>query len=341
MNPARVPQAPSSFPVMERRTFLAMASGSLLAAPLAAEAQQARKVWRIGYLGYAYPSQARDLDAFRERLRDLGYVERQNLVIESRSAESSFERLSALAAELVNLKLDVIAAIGNRTIMALMRATQTIPIVMISGGDPVGTGLVSSLAHPGGNVTGLSNLAEGLSAKWLELLTETAPGITRVGVLMESAGSAHATFLREIKAAGQRTGIAVFGLEVQGRDDIERAFAALTRKRAQGLIVLPNPITLTHQIQIVELAAKNRLRAMYPYGEFTESGGLMAYSTNRTELYRRSATFVDKILRGAKPADLPIERPTKFDLVINLKTAKALGLTIPRSLLQRADRVIE
>jgi len=325
---------------MDRRAFLAGAA-ALVAAPLAAEAQQATKVWRIGYLGYTYPSQARDLDAFRERLRDLGYIERKNLVIESRSAELSFERLPALAAELVSLKLDVIAAIGNRTIMALMRATQTIPIVMISAGDPVGTGLVSSLAHPGGNVTGLSNLAEGLSAKWLELLTEAAPGITRVGVLMEPAGSAHATFLREIKTAGQRTGIAVFGLEAQGRDEIERAFVALTRERAQGLIVLPNPITLTHQTQIVELAAKNRLRAMYPYGEFTQGGGLMAYSTNRTELYRRSATFVDKILRGAKPADLPIERPTKFELVINMKTAKALGLTIPPSLLARADQVIE
>ena len=222
-----------------------------------------------------------------------------------------------------------------------MRATQTIPIVMISAGDPVGTGLVSSLAHPGGNVTGLSNLAEGLSAKWLELLTETAPGITRVGVLMEPAGSAHATFLREIKTAGQRTGIAVFGLKAPGRDDIERAFAALTRERAQGLIVLPNPITLTHQTQIIELAATNRLRAMYPYGEFAESGGLMAYSTNRTELYRRSATFVDKILKGARPADLPVEQPTKFELVINLKTAQALGLTIPQSILARADQLIQ
>jgi putative ABC transport system substrate-binding protein len=326
--------------VIDRWAFI-VGGVTALAAPLAAAAQQATKVWRIGYLGYAYPSQARDLDVFRERLRDLGYVERKNLVIESRSAESSFERLPALTSELVSLKLDVIAAIGNRTIVALMQATQTIPIVMISGGDPVGTGLVSSLAHPGGNVTGLSNLAEGLSAKWLELLTETGPGITRVGVLIEPRGSAHATFLREIKTAGQRAGIAVIRLEVQGRDDIERAFATLRRARAQGLIVLPNPITLAQQTQIVELAAKNRLRAMYPYGEFTESGGLMAYSANRTELYRRSATFVDKILRGAKPANLPIERPTTFELVINMKTAKALGLTIPPSLLQRADQVIE
>jgi ABC-type uncharacterized transport system substrate-binding protein len=243
---------------------VALALG-LLALPLTSETQQATKVWRIGYLGYAYPTEARDLEAFRQRLRDLGYVEGKNLVIESRLAESSFERLPALAAELVSLKVDVIAAYGNQTIMALTRATQTIPIVMIVAGDPVGTGLVRSLAHPGGNVTGL----------------------------------------------------------------------------AQGLIVLPNPVTLMHQAQILELAAKDRLPPMYPWREFTGSGGLMAYSTNRAEMYRRSVTFVDKILRGAKPADLPIEQPTKFELVINLKTAKALGLTIPPSVLLRADRVIE
>jgi putative ABC transport system substrate-binding protein len=325
---------------MDRRAFLAGAA-ALLAAPLAAEAQPAGKVWRIGHLGYAYPTEARDVEVFRQRLRDLGYVEGKNLVIESRSAGSSFERLPALAAELVRLKMDVIAAFGNRTIVALMRETHTIPIVMISAGDPVGVGLVSSLARPGGNVTGLANLAEGLSGKWLDLLTQTVPGMTRVGVLMAPDGPAHATFLREIKTAGQRTGIAVLGLDARGHDDIERAFAALTKTRAQGLIVLPNPVTLSHQAQIVELAAKNRLAAMYPYGEFTESGGLMAYSTNRSEMYRRSATFVDKILKGAKPADLPIEQPTKFELVINLKTAKALGLTIPPSLLLQADQVIE
>jgi len=313
----------------------------IVAVPLVSEAQQATKVWRIGYLGYAYPTQARDLEAFRQRLRDLGYVEGNNLVIESRSAESSFERLPALAAELVSLKVDVIAAFGNATIVALKRATQTIPIVMITAGDPVGTGLVSSLARPGGNVTGLSSLGEGLSAKWLELLTQTVPGMTQVGVLMAPNAPNHANYLREIKTAGQRTGIAVLGLDARGRDEIERTFAALTKARAQGFIVLPHPATLTHQTRIVELAAKNRLPAMYPWREFTESGGLMAYSPNRTEMYRRSATFVDKILKGAKPADLPVEQPTKFELVINLKTAKALGLTVPRSLLLRADQVIE
>jgi len=237
--------------------------------------------------------------------------------------------------------VDVIAASGNATILALMQATKTIPIVMISSGDPVGAGLVGSLAHPGGNVTGLANLGEGLSAKWLELLTQTVPGITRVGVLMVPNTPAHATYLRDIKSAGQRTGIGILGLEVRGRDEIEGAFTALTKAHTQGLVVLPNPVTLTNQAQIVELAAKNRLPAMYPWPEFTEAGGLMAYSTNRTDMYRRSAAFVERILKGAKPADLPIEQPTKFELVINLRTAKALGLTIPPPLLQRADQVIE
>jgi putative ABC transport system substrate-binding protein len=332
--------------MLTRAAFAVVLALGLVALPLASEAQQATKVWRIGYLGPAYPTEVRALEAFRQRLRDLGYVEGKNLVIESRVAESSFERLPALAAELVSLKLDVIAAIGNAAIGALTRATQTIPIVMILAIDPVGTGLVSSLAHPGGNVTGLSTFGEGLSAKWLELLTQTVPGITRVGVLGAQNSAAQitilqATFLREIKTAGQRAGIAVLGLEARGRDDIERTFAALTKARAQGLIVLPNPVTLMHPTQIIELAAKNRLPAMYPWREFTESGGLMTYSTNRAEMYQRAATFVDKILRGAKPADLPVEQPTKFELVINLKTAKALGITIPPSVLLRADQVIE
>jgi putative ABC transport system substrate-binding protein len=329
-------------PTMIRRAALGVALAvGILALPLASEAQQATKVWRVGYLGYEHPTQARDLETFRQRLRDLGYVEGKNLVIESRVADSSFERLSALVAERVSLKRDVIAAYGNTTITALKRATQTIPVVMILAGDPVGAGLVSSLAHPGGNVTGLSNLAEGLSAKWLELLTQTVPGIVRVGVLMDPSARPHATFLQEIKTAGQRTGIAVLELKARGRDDIEGTFVALTKARTQGLIVLPTPVTLGHRAQIVELAAKNRLPAIYPWPEFTESGGLMAYSPNRTEMFRRSATFVDRILKGAKPADLPVEQPTTFELVINLKTAKTLGLTIPRSLLLQADRVIE
>jgi putative tryptophan/tyrosine transport system substrate-binding protein len=330
----------SGMMIMRAALIVALVFG-ILTSPLASEAQQTTKVWRIGYLGYAYPREATDLEAFRQRLRDLGYVEGKNLVIEARGAESSVEWLPALAAELVSLKLDVIAARGNQTIVALKRATQTIPIVMISASDPVGTGLVSSLAHPGGNVTGLSSLAQGPSAKGLELLTQTVPGMARVGVLMAPNAPTHPTYLREIRTAGQRTGIAVLGVEARGRDEIERAFAELAKARAQGLIVLPSPVTVTHQMQIVKLAGKHRLPAMYPWLEFTESGGLMAYSANRTEMFRRSATFVDKILKGAKPADLPIEQPTQFELVINMKTAKTLGLTIPPAVLLRADRVIE
>jgi putative tryptophan/tyrosine transport system substrate-binding protein len=326
---------------VDRRTFIGAVAGGLLATPLVTEAQGTGKVWRIGYLGYGYPTEVKDLEVFRQRLRELGYVEGKNLVIESRSAESSYERLPALAAELVSLKLDVIAAVGNTAIVAVTRATQAIPIVMIIVVDPVGTGLVSSLAHPGGNVTGLSNLGEGLSAKSLELLTQTVPGIKRVGVLMARNAPGHPTYVREIKAAAQRAGIVVLGVEARARDDIARTFGVLTKARLQGLIVLPHPVTFTHQTEIVELAAKNRLPAIYPSREFTESGGLMAYSTNRREMYRRSASYVDKILKGAKPGDLPIEQPTEFELVINLKAAKAIGLTIPPSLLQRADQVIE
>ena len=326
---------------MDRRTFIGSLAGGFLSVPRPAVAQRTTKVWRVGYLEYSYPTRERDMGVFRQRLRELGYVEGKNLAIESRVVDPGFENVRALATELVGLKADVIAASGNATIAALIQATRTIPIVMISSGDPVGAGFVSSLAHPGGNVTGLANLAEGLSAKWLELLTQTAPGITQVGVLMVPDTSAHVTYLKEIKSTAQRTGIAVRELEVRSHDEIERAFTGLAKARAQGLIVLPNPVTLTNQVQIVELAAKNRLPVMYPWPEFIESGGLMAYSSNRHETYRRAADFVDRILKGAKPAELPIEQPTKFELVVNLRTARALGLTIPAALLQRADRVIE
>ena len=325
--------------MIDRRAFITAVTGGMLI-PRRGAAQPAR-VARIGVLTGASEAGTPKFEAFRQGLRDLGYVEGKNLVIESRLTDSTFAGLPAVAAEMVSLKLDVIAAVGNTAIVALKRATQTVPIVMILATDPVGTGLVSSLAHPGGNVTGLSSLGEGLSAKWLELLALTVPGIARVGVLMVPNAPPHAGHLREIKTAGQQIGIAVLGFEARGQDEIGRMFVGLTKARAQGLIVLPNAIALSNQAQIVELAAKTRLPAMYPYGEFTESGGLMAYAANRTEMYRRSATFVDKILRGAKPADLPIEQPTTFELVINLKTAKALGLTIPPSLLMRADQVIE
>jgi putative ABC transport system substrate-binding protein len=326
---------------VDRRTFLT-ATVALLAAPLAAEAQPAAKVYRIGYLGYATLSvESKYLEVFQQRLRELGYVEGQNVIIEYRWADGKPDRLAELAADLVRLRVDVIAAVGNPSIVALKGATQTIPIVMVVAGDPVGTGLVRSLDRPGGNVTGLSNLAEGLSAKWLELLKEAAPSLTRVAVLRVPSTSAHAAMSKEIQVAAQRLGATLQFLEVRDLGEIQRALDALPDGRSDALIVLPHPVTFAHRRRIVDIAAKNKLPGMYPWAEFAEAGGLMAYAASRPDMFRRSAMYVDKILKGAKPADLPVEQPTKFELVINLKTAKALGLTIPQSVLARADQVIE
>lgn len=315
---------------------------TLLALPGAGEAQPARKVYRIGYLGAATHSvESKHLEVFERRLRELGYVAGQNVVIEYRWADGKADRLPQLAAELVLLKVDVIAAAGNPSIIALKAATATIPIVMVVAGDPVGTGLVRSLDRPGGNVTGLSNLAEGLSAKWLELLKEAVPTLTRVAVLRVPDTPAHAAFSKEIQTAAQRLRLSPEFLEVRDLQEIERAFDTLTKGRADALIVLPHPVTFGHQRRIVDLAAKNRLPGMYPWTEFAEAGGLMAYSASRSDMFRRSATYVDKILKGAKPGDLPVEQPTKFELIINLKTAKALGLTLPQSLVGRSDDIIQ
>jgi putative ABC transport system substrate-binding protein len=237
--------------------------------------------------------------------------------------------------------VEVIAAAGNPSILALKSATHAIPIVMVVSGDPVGSGLVKSLDRPGGNITGLANLAEGLSAKWLELLKEAAPSLARVAVLRIPDTAAHAVFSKEIQVTAQRLGLAPQFVEVRDLNEIQRAFDALPKGRADALIVLPHPVTFAHRQRIVELAARNKLPAMYPWPDFVEAGGLMAYASSRGDMFRRSATYVDRILKGAKPADLPVEQPTKFDLVINVKTAKALGLTMPRSLLMRSDEVIQ
>jgi ABC-type uncharacterized transport system substrate-binding protein len=330
------------------RTRLALAAVSvvlavlMLVSPAAGEAQPARKVYRIGYLGYATRSvESKYLEAFERRLRELGYVAGQNVVIEYRWADGNRDRLPELAAELVRLRVDVVAAVGNPSIVALKGATQTIPIVMVVAGDPVGAGLIRSLDRPGGNVTGLSNLAEGLSAKWLELLKEAAPTLTRVAVLRVPDTPAHATMSKEIHVAAQRLGATPQFLEVRDLEEIQRAFDALTKGRADALMVLPHPVTFAHQRRIVDIAAKNKLPGMYPWAEFAEAGGLMAYAASRPDMFRRSATYVDKILKGAKPADLPVEQPTKFELVINLQTARVLGLTIPAALRLRADQLIE
>jgi ABC-type uncharacterized transport system substrate-binding protein len=330
---------------VNRRAFLGTLTGGLLAAPLAAEAQQAAKVPRIGYLALNRAANPHLREAFREGLRDLGYVEGRNLVIEYRDAEGKPERLPALAAELVALKVDVIVTGGGtRPALAAKQATKTIPIVFASAGDPVTDGLVTSLARPGGNVTGSSLLAPELVGKSLELLTQTVPGVRRVAFLWQPGAMDERTekdMLKRAEVAARALGVRLQLLEARGPADFDRAFSEMTRAHAGALTVLPSAMFFSERRRLVDLAAKNRLPAGYTQREFVDAGGLMAYGPSLAGLFRHAATYVDKILKGAKPADLPVEQPTKFELVINLKTAKALGLTIPPSLLARADEVIQ
>jgi putative tryptophan/tyrosine transport system substrate-binding protein len=312
----------------------------LLAVAVIAEAQQPKNVPRIGYLLEGSSSSAADrVDTFRDGLRDLGYVEGKNIVIDYRYAEGKFDRFPELAAELVRLKVYVIVAVSTVAARAAKNATRTIPIVALSG-DPVETGLVASLARPGGNVTGLASLAPELSTKRLELLKEIVSKVSLVAVLWNPNGPAPVLAFKETQLAAKRLGLLLQSLEVRGPDDFESAFGGAIRERASALLVISDPLTNTHQRRIVELAAKNRLPAIYPIREFVQAGGLMAYAPDRLEQYRRVAYYVDKILKGAKPADLPVEQPTKFEFVINLKAAKQIGLTIPPNVLARADKVI-
>jgi putative tryptophan/tyrosine transport system substrate-binding protein len=329
---------------MDRRTFLAGTSAVLLAAPLAVEAQQAAKIARIGYLGTNLTATPQLPEAFRQGLRDLGYVEGRNLVIEYRFVEGKFDRFPALAAELVALKVDVIVAANTPAALAAKQATKTIPIVFAAASDPVASGFVTSLARPGGNVTGLSLLGEELVGKRLELLKQVVPGVSRVAVLWQPGGLPERTekdMLKAADVAARALGVRLHFVEARGPADFDRAFSDMTRARAGALTVLPSAMFIYERRRLADLAAKNRLPAVYPWREFVDAGGLMAYGPNLADLFRRAATYVDKILKGAKPGDLPIEQPTKFELVINLKTAKALGLTIPLSLLGRADEVIQ
>jgi len=330
---------------MNRRSFLTALSGSLLAAPLAAEAQQAAKVPRIGYLSTNLAATPHLPEAFRQGLRDLGYVEGRNLVIEYRDAEGKVDRLPALAAELVALKVDVIVTgVGTVAALAAKDATRTLPIVFATVAEPVASGLVTTLARPDGNVTGLSSVGPELVGKRLELLTQAVPGVTRVAVLWLPGALGERT-QRDMRTgtevAARALGIRLQFVEARGPADFDRAFSDMAGARAGALTALPNNMFLREHRRLVDLAAKHRLPAVYPLREFVDAGGLMAYGANLADLHRRAATYVDKILKGTKPGDLPIEQPTKFDLVINLKTARALGLTIPQSLLQRADQVIE
>ena len=326
---------------MNRRAFIT-GLGAVLATPLAAGAEQGEKIPRIGYLGPVSPSEgARLLESFRLGLRELGYVEGQNIFIDYRWAEGKSDRFRALATELTQLRLDAIVTYNNPAVAALQRATRTIPIVVANMGDPVGSGFVESLAKPGGNITGFSGLSEELSRKWVELLREAVPKVSRVAVLMAAQTPAAAAQWRHIESAANVLKVAPQRYEIVEPDDVEHAFAGLIRGRAQGLIVLPHAVTNVRRTRIVKLAAEHRLPGMYPDSQYVEAGGLMSYAANFADLHKRAAILVDKILKGARPAELPIQQPTTFDLVISLRTAKALGLTIPPSLLLRADQVIE
>ena len=312
--------------------------GALVVHTAVANAQQPPKVPRIGFLSAALVEPFRE--AFRQGLREQGYVDGQNIAIEWRHSEGKVEGLPALATELVRLKVDVIVTGGTPALLAAKDATGTIPIVLCIG-DPVREGFVASLGRPGGNITGLASISTDLAGKRLELLKETVSGLTRAGVLWDAADQGSAAEFKETEAAAQVLGVQVQSLAVRSPKDFETAFKAATGGRAQGLIVLQGALIRPHGTRIVGLAMKSRLPTMFADGRHVESGGLMSYAPNYADLFRRAAILVDKILKGAKPADLPVEQPTKFELVINLKTAKSLGLKVPQSILVRADTVIE
>ena len=312
----------------------------LTTAPLA-EAQQPNKVPGIVYLTAGSPSSSSErYEAFRQGLRELGYVEGKTIVVESRYAEGKLDRLPALVAELVRLKVDVIVTGGASVTRAAKEATKTIPIVMAQDPDPVGNGFVSSLARPGGNITGLSTLGPEISGKRLELLKEIVPKLSRVAVLGTSTNPGNATQLRETELAAEALKVKLQYLDVLNPKDIETAFRAASKGRAEAVLVLAGPVLNAYRTQVVELPVKSRLPATYPRSEYVEAGGLMSYGVSITDLDRRAATYVDKILKGRKPADLPVEQPIKFEFIINLKAAKQIGLTIPPNVLVRADKVI-
>jgi len=339
---------PRADPVMERRTFIGTLGLSVLAAPLAAEAQRVGKVPRIALVSTfsADLPQVRELsDAVRQGLRELGYVEGQNIVIEDRSAHGQLERLPDLFAELVRLKVDLIVIVGGTPAARVAKqANIATPIVAPALGDPIKDGLVASLAHPGGSVTGSTFLGPGLVPKPVGLLKEVIPAASHVAALWQPGAYGDRTMgdmLKELKGAAQALSVRLQLVEARDPNDFDRAFSAMIRQRARALIVLPSPMFYGEYKRIVDLATRHRLSAIYAFREAVDAGGLMSYGASLADLFRRAATYVDKILKGAKPADLPVEQPTKFELVINLKAAKVLGLRIPQSLLQRADEVIE
>jgi putative ABC transport system substrate-binding protein len=330
-------------PRMDRRSFLLMSLAGGLAAPLAAEAQRARKVYRVGVILTAAPNETEHLyKALRDGLRDLGYVEGQNVLFERRFADGRQERIPSLAAELVRLNVDVIVTGSIPVIAAVKRATSTIPVVMAVSRDPVGANFVASLARPGGNVTGLANdPAVEIQGKNLEFLKEVVPRLSRVALLWNSIPIGAESYRNTAESAARRLSLEFHAVAVRAREELGDAFAAVRRFRADGLMVVQDPVLYSARGQVVRLAASHRLPAVYALSEFVEVGGLMSYGVNIARQFRRAAVYVEKILNGAKPAELPVEQATQFELVINLMTAKALGLTIPPSLLARADQVIE
>jgi putative tryptophan/tyrosine transport system substrate-binding protein len=326
---------------MLRRDFVTLIGGAV-AWPLSAPAQQADRMRRLGVLSAgSVELTSPSMTVLPDALRGLGWIEGKNVTFERRYADNRVERLPELAAELVQLNVDVIFGVGSLAPLAAKQATTTIPIVMGAAGDPVGSGLVAGLARPGGNVTGMSLMATDLGGKRLELLKEVLPRLARVAVLWNVANQYAGLVFKETQAAGQSLGIQVQSLEVQGSDDIRSAFEVAMRERADGLITVEDPLTFTYRKLISDLAAEHRLPSVHGFKEFVSVGGLMSYGANLEDLFRRAAGYVDKILRGAKPADLPVQQPTKFDLLINVQTAKALGLDLPATVLARADEVIE
>jgi putative ABC transport system substrate-binding protein len=327
--------------LLDRRTFLAGTGAVLLAAPLAAEAQPAGKIPRIGFLFFGSLGPSRELDAFRQGLRELGYAEGQNIAVEYRFARGEIERLPELATELARLKLDVLITPGTAAALAAKRATTTIPIVFAGVADAVGAGLVTNLARPGGNITGLTSISAELGGKRLELLKKVVPRASRVAVLFNRADRSNVLVLEQLQESAPTLGLTLQPLEVRGPGEFEGAFGAMTRQRADVMFGAASVLTFAHATVLVDHAAKSRIPAMWGHRQFVDAGGLMSYAVNFYDQIRQTAIYVDKILKGAKPGDLPVEQPTKFELVINLKTAKALGLTIPPSLLGRADEVIQ
>ena len=329
---------------MRRREFLSLVGGTVVVWPLTARAQQPERMRRIGALiAFAEndPEQRARNTAFLNRLEELGWKDGRNLRIDYRFSEGDPERMRAHARELVALSPDLILVQTNPALTALLQTTSTVPCVFVQVSDPVGSGFVKSLAHPGGNLTGFTNFEPEMGGKWLQVLKENAPDTVRAVVLLQADLSVHSAYLRAAETAGRQFGTEVIAAEVRNVADIERAVTALAAEPRSSLIVLPNPVHFVHRDQIIALAARHRLPSIYPLRLFANAGGLMSYGIDQIDQWLRAASYVDRILKGAKPADLPVQQPTKYQLVINLKTAKALGLTIPPSVLARADEVIE